>query len=113
MKHTGGCHCKAVRFEVDTDLGKVISCNCSHCQQKGLLLAFVDKDKFKLLSGAENLEEYRFNKKTIRHVFCKTCGVQPFGEGTTFPKVAVNARCLDDVEPESLDLMPYNGRDLL
>lgn len=112
MKYTGGCHCGAVRYEVETDLPKIIHCNCSHCDKKGLLLDFVDKDKFKLVSGADNLTEYQFNKKAIRHLFCKTCGVQSFSEGVTFPKVAINVRCLDDVDIHSLELTPYNGKDL-
>lgn len=111
-KYTGGCHCGAVRFEVETDLSRVISCNCSHCHQKGLLLNFVDKEAFTLLSGKEHLTEYLFNKKTIQHLFCAICGVQSFGQGVTFPKVAINVRCLDDVEVESLTITPYNGKDL-
>lgn len=112
MKYTGSCHCGAVRYEVETSLEKVLQCNCSHCEKKGLLLDFVDKDKFKLLSGSENQSEYLFNKKAIRHLFCSTCGVQSFAEGVTFPKVAINVRCLDDVDISSLKLVPYNGKDL-
>lgn len=110
--YTGGCHCGAVKYEVETDLAKNIECNCSHCHKKGLVLTFVDKDKFKLLSGAENLQEYTFNKKAIRHLFCKTCGVQSFAEGVTFPKVSINVRCLDGVDPKDLTITPYNGKDL-
>ena len=110
MKHTGGCHCEAVK--VEAELAKVIECNCSHCETKGLLLDFVDKDKFKLLSGADNLTEYQFNKKSIRHLFCKTCGVQSYGEGVTFPKVAINVRCLNGVDISKLTITPYNGKDL-
>jgi hypothetical protein len=80
MKYTGGCHCKTVRYEVETDLDKILECNCSHCEGKGLLLNFVDKEKFKLLSGKDALTDYRFNKKTIRHLFCKHCGVESFAE---------------------------------
>lgn len=111
-KYTGGCHCGEVRYEVETTLEKVLTCNCSHCEKKGLLLNFVDKDAFKLLSGEENLTDYRFNKKTIRHLFCKMCGVQSFAHGVTFPKTAINVRCLDDVDISSLTLTSYNGKDL-
>ncbi len=110
--YQGGCHCGAVVYEVETDLEKVISCNCSHCHKKGLLLNFVDKEKFKLLKGADNLAEYNFNKKAIRHLFCKTCGVQSFAEGVTFPKASINVRCLEGVEVEKLTITPYNGKDL-
>ncbi|MBI5456949.1 GFA family protein [Candidatus Kaiserbacteria bacterium] len=110
--YTGGCHCGAVRYEVEASMEKIIHCNCSHCEKKGLYLDFVDKEKFKLLSGASNLTEYKFNKKAIRHLFCKTCGVQSYGEGVTFPKVAINVRCLDSIDISKLNLMPYNGKDL-
>lgn len=94
------------------ELDKILVCNCSHCETKGLLLAFVDKDKFRLLSGADQLTEYNFNKKMIRHLFCRTCGVQSFAEGITFPKVSINVRCLDGVDISKLTLTPYNGKDL-
>ena len=110
--YAGRCHCGVVRYEVETDLARVIVCNCSHCEKKGLLLNFVDKDKFKLLSGKENLTEYRFNKKTIRHLFCRICGTESFAEGVTFPKAAVNVRCLDNVDLSNLTLTPYNGKDI-
>jgi hypothetical protein len=111
MKHTGGCHCGAVRYEVETDIDKVIECNCSHCHNKGLLLHFADKDKFTLLSGKDNLSEYRFNKKTIHHLFCKTCGVQSFADNDSYPKMAINVRCLDDVDTSSLTIEKANGKD--
>jgi hypothetical protein len=111
-KHTGGCQCGAVRYEVETDLASVMECNCSHCGKKGFLLNFVDKDKFTLLSGKEHLTEYNFNKKQIRHLFCRTCGVQSFSEGVTFPKVALNVRCLDNVDPKTLTISFYNGKDV-
>ncbi len=110
--YTGGCHCGVVRYEVKTDLASIISCNCSHCFKKGLLLNFVEQDMFTLLSGEESLTEYNFNKKVIRHLFCRACGVQSFSYGITFPKVAINVRCLDDINIDTLTITPYNGKDL-
>lgn len=110
--YTGGCHCGAVRFEVETDLKRVLACNCSYCEKKGLLLNFVDKEKFKLLSGKDMLVEYFFGKKTISHIFCRTCGTQPFAEGVTFPQTAINIRCLDAIDLSILTITPFNGRDM-
>jgi len=110
--YTGSCHCGKVRYEVETDLEKVLECNCSHCHKKGLLLNFVDKDKFKLLSDTDAQFEYQFNKKQIRHYVCKTCGVQAHAEGVTFPKACVNVRCLDGVDVKSLTITSFNGKDL-
>ena len=42
--YCGGCHCGAVRYEVDMDLDTVMECNCSHCARKGLLLTFVPQE---------------------------------------------------------------------
>jgi hypothetical protein len=110
--YTGGCHCGAVTFEVETNLEKLIACNCSHCEKKVFILNFVDNAKFKLLSGADNLTEYLFNKKAIRHLFCKTCGVQSYAEGVTFPQVAINVRCLNDVDTRTLTVTPFEGKDI-
>lgn len=112
-KHHGSCHCGAVKFEVDTDLAKVIECNCSHCSRKGFLLTFVPEDKFHLLSVEENLTEYRFNRKFIAHLFCKTCGVQSFGRGKNEKgevTIAVNVRCLDDVDIKTLKPEFFDGK---
>lgn len=113
--YTGGCHCKAVRFEVDIDLDKVIACNCSHCASRGAILGFAPTSQFKLLSGEDALIEYRFYKHVIEHRFCKHCGVGPFSranapDGT--PTIAINVRSLDNVDPLSLKPMPFDGKKL-
>ena len=110
--YTGGCHCGAVRYEVTTDLEQTMVCNCSHCHKKGVILHFVDADRFKLLQGDDQLTTYQFNKKHIDHLFCKVCGVQSFGRGLAFPKMLVNVRCLDDINTDTLTPEKYNGKDL-
>ena len=112
-KYTGRCHCEAVQYEVETDLERVIECNCSHCAVKSLLLTFVPATQFKLISGEESLSEYKFNKKSIQHLFCKHCGVQPFGRGQKADgtaTVAINVRCLDGVDVSKLTLAPVDGK---
>jgi hypothetical protein len=112
--YTGGCHCGAVKFEVKADFMKAMVCNCSHCHMKGFLLAFVPAEDFTLLQGEENLTEYRFNKKKIAHLFCKTCGVQAFGRGEKkdgTPTVMVNLRCVDGIDTDTLEITKVNGKD--
>src|SRR5690348_16371661 len=114
-KHTGACHCKAVRYEVELDLTQpVLECNCTHCDMKGMLLAFVPADTFTLLSGEDDLTTYKFNKAHISHMFCKICGAQPFGKGTgpNGPMVAINVRTLDGVDTGTLPRKQFNGRDI-
>jgi hypothetical protein len=112
--YTGGCQCGAVRYEVSLELGEVIACNCSRCGRLGSLLAFAPAENFKLLSGEGAMTEYQFNKHAIHHLFCSACGIQSFARGKRPSDganvVAVNARCLDGVEPESLKVKHVNGR---
>ena len=111
--HTGGCHCGKVRYEVAAAFDKVIECNCSICSKKAHLLSFVDVGQFKLLSGEESLTKYQFNKKHIDHLFCSVCGIQSFARGTKpdgTSSVAINVRCIDDVDLATLERMPFDGR---
>jgi hypothetical protein len=110
--YTGGCQCGKVRYEVSLGLGEVIACNCSRCGRLGSLLAFTPAENFKLISGEGALTEYQFNKHVIHHLFCSTCGIQSFARGQQkgVEMVAVNARCLDGVEPEKLKVKHVNGR---
>src|SRR6266702_5867358 len=80
--YTGSCHCQKVRYEVEADIDKVMACNCSICSRLGTLLSFVHAEKFKLLSGEGDLQDYQFGKKHLHHVFCRTCGVHSFATGT-------------------------------
>jgi hypothetical protein len=115
QRHTGGCHCGRVRYEVDTDLAQVIACNCSICSKRGLLLSFVAADKFTLISGDGEQTVYHFNKGAIDHLFCKTCGVASYAEGKKpdgQAMVAINVRCLDGIDLDSLTLTPVDGRSL-
>lgn len=115
-KYTGGCHCGRVRYEVTADLAQpVIACNCSICNKSGSLLTFVPAAAFDLLSGADALVDYQFAKKQIHHLFCPTCGVRSFARGAApdgTEMIAVNARCLDDVDIGALTLHPFDGKSL-
>ena len=113
-KHTGGCHCGKVRYEAETDLNTVISCNCSHCEKKGFLLSFIGAEQFKLLQGENDLNEYLFNKKKIQHLTCKNCGIQSFGKGTSKEgklTIALNVRCLDGIDINSLKITAVDGKN--
>jgi len=111
----GGCHCGKVRYEVETDLARVMQCNCSICSKKGLLLTFVAPDKFKLVSGDGDLRDYQFNKHVIHHLACTNCGVESFARGTGpggWEMIALNVRCLDDIDVAALKTAPFDGRKL-
>lgn len=113
--YTGSCHCGRIRFEVDGELEGAIACNCSLCSRKGALMWFVPRDRLKLLSPESDLATYTFNKHVIRHRFCPTCGIHPFGEGKDREgraMAAINVRCLEDIDPDALPVTHYDGRAL-
>lgn len=114
-KHQGGCHCRKVEYEVNVDPNGALVCNCSHCLQRGLMLRFVPRSEFTLLKGEDNLTEYRFNTEKIQHLFCTTCGVESFAYGVGpdgSEMAAINVRCLDDVDIEKLETVPFDGKKL-
>lgn len=112
--YQGSCHCGRVAFEVDGTIDGVMACNCSICQRKGALMWFVPRDALRLLTDDAAASTYTFNKHVIQHRFCPVCGMHPYGEGSD-PKgnrmAAVNVRCLEGVELDSLPVTHYNGRD--
>lgn len=115
--YTGGCHCGAVKYQATLDLsaGPLIGCNCSICSKTGTLLAFVPATGFELLSGENELTDYQFGKKSIHHLFCRICGIRSFARGTMpdgTPMAAINVRCLDGVDAESLPVHRFDGRSL-
>lgn len=113
MAYGGSCHCGAVQFSVAGDRPTTaISCNCSHCRRKGLLLSFGDSDGLTVTAGEEQLVTYRFNTHKIEHVFCRTCGCQPFARGQT-PRgeamAGVNLRCVPEIDLDALELQSVDG----
>ncbi len=112
--HHGGCQCGKVRFDVEMNVGEVMSCNCSRCAKLGSLLAFAPVDQFKLVSGESDLETFQFNRNVIQHRFCKTFGIEPFAIGKN-PKTgedvaAVNVRCLDGIDVNTLTVKFIDGK---
>jgi hypothetical protein len=70
----------------------------------------VPTSQFRLLSGEDAMTEYQFNKHVIHHLFCSTCGIQSFSRGEMpdgTKMIAINVRCLDDVD---IDALPPSHR---
>lgn len=112
MIYRGGCHCGAVRFEVEApEEVEVDDCNCSICQASGFLHLIVPAAKFRLLQGEESLTTYTFNTGTAKHRFCKVCGVKSFYIPRSNPDgVDVNLRCLFD-RPARVTVVPFDGQE--
>ena len=115
MKHKGSCHCGQVAFEVEGEIDSALSCNCSICSRRGSLLWFVPRDDLTLLGPEDAASTYTFNEQVIKHNFCPTCGIHPYGEGVD-PKgnrvAAINLRCIEGVDLAAIPVHHFDGRAL-
>lgn len=96
------------------ELTQAMSCNCSICSKRGWLLTFIPGTAFRLISGAEEVTIYHFNKNAIDHIFCKTCGTASYGSGKDSEgnvTMAINVRCLDDVDVDTLTINHVDGKN--
>lgn len=77
------------------------------------LLTFIPETQFTLKSGNEELIDYQFNKHAIHHMVCPDCGIKSFAKATApdgTPTVAINVRCLDDIDLKALTITEFDGR---
>jgi hypothetical protein len=112
-RHTGSCHCGAVRFAITSAFPELTMCDCSICRRKNALMVQVHESKFELLAGEESLTEYRWHTGTARHFFCKTCGIYPFHRKRSAPdSYGVNVFCLDDFAPDGIPVRHADGKGM-
>jgi hypothetical protein len=114
--YLGGCHCGAVRYEANIDLGAgTMKCNCSICSKVRNWLTMVKPDDFKLVAGEADLADYQFGRRKIHHQFCRHCGVHSFGwaDAPEFggKAYAVNVNCLEGVDAGELAGAPVKYID--
>lgn len=120
--YSGSCHCGAVRYEADLDLGAGTNrCNCSICYKNRTWFAFAKgSEHFRLLAGKEAMTEYRWtppgrSESFLTFTFCRTCGTRVFARGEmeslggTFHAITVTT--LDDVPADELAASPIRYVD--
>ncbi len=112
LTYQGGCHCGNVRFEFTAEpIFEATRCNCSMCSRNDFLHIFVPHRLLTLLSDPKLLTEYRFNTGAAQHLFCSQCGVKAYYQPRSHPDCwSVNARCIDDLDIQSLQLVEFDGR---
>jgi hypothetical protein len=114
-KYAGSCHCGAVRFEVEIDLGAGAGrCNCTICTKSAVTGGIVKPSAFALSTDEANLNVYEWGGKISRRFFCKQCGIHCFGRGHLAELggdyVSVNLNCLDEIDVAELKLSYWDGR---
>lgn len=112
MKYSGGCHCGAVRFEVEAQEPlEIENCNCSICTMSAYLHLIVPAANFKLLEGESALQTYTFRDGVAQHRFCKKCGIKSFYIPKSNPDgVDVNLNCLDKL-PKDYEIVEFDGQN--
>ena len=117
MKYKGGCHCSALQFEFESEtIENGIQCNCSICIRKNAIMSkdYIEPENFKILKGKDALSIYHWGDKDVNHYFCKICGVYPFHDSIYDPgKYRVNLGCVDNIDPRSLFVSQFDGKNEL
>ena len=96
-KHSGGCLCGAVTYEVTGQLRSVIACHCGQCRRtSGHFVAATAawRDDFHLTED-RGLAWYRSSERAERG-FCKLCGSSLFWRAEGSPAISIMAGTLDN-----------------
>lgn len=115
----GSCHCGAITFTADLDLGRGIhKCNCTFCRKTGVQKAFAAEDALVVTKGEPAIyhaAKSAWPKGDIDHYLCRVCGVHPFSRGRLDQLGgvfwAVNVACFDDVAESDLAAAPLIYED--
>ena len=100
MPLSGGCHCGAVRYEIDGATVAQAICHCSDCRRNAgapfVAWGMLPEAAVRVTLGAGQLTTYRSSEHAVRQ-FCKVCGAG------LFYRNAVNLPGLIDVQTATLD----------
>lgn len=101
MALTGGCNCGAVRYEITSETGFSLLCQCRRCQRAtgtGHATKFnVARDELPVSGRTASYDDDADSAHRVRYQFCPACGSPLFGGTTQFPdSINVHAASLDD-----------------
>ena len=104
MKYSGSCHCKSIKFTVESNLAKVVQCNCTFCKRRNAKMLLENKEAIEINEGIDNLTLYQFNTNVAKHHFCKKCGIFVYSNRRFDPNgIAVNLGCIDEIDIFKID----------
>jgi len=99
--YTGGCACRAIRYEISAEPVAMVDCQCSQCQRQtgaghGSYLAFSGANQ--KIEGAARIWEAVGDGGTVKnYAFCSNCGSPLYVAFPANPDViAVHAGSLDE-----------------
>ena len=102
MKHTGRCHCGAIRIRFETERPLAPrACQCTFCRRHGAR-SVSDPDGAATFTLSVDPIRYRFAAKTADYLICRRCGIYVGAMarlgGTDL--VTLNLNAFDDPRPE-------------
>ncbi|PWA84891.1 Glutathione-dependent formaldehyde-activating enzyme/centromere protein V [Artemisia annua] len=112
ITHDGGCHCKNVRWRVQSPASVVAwQCNCSDCAMRGNTHFIVPYERFELLGESQKfLTTYTFGTHTAKHTFCKVCGITSFYTPKSNPDgIAITYKCVDPGTLAHVEIKHFDG----
>ncbi|GFP83674.1 centromere protein v [Phtheirospermum japonicum] len=112
--HSGGCHCKRVRWQVRAPTSVVAwQCNCSDCSMRANTHFIVPSREFELNEDSKRfLTTYTYGTHTAKHIFCNVCGITSFYIPRSNPDgVAVTFRCVDSGTLKHVEVRQFDGQN--
>lgn len=106
------------------NLDHVRSCNCSVCRKRGALIHRVPAEALRLRTPLDSLTVYQWHTGTAKDYFCPECGILAFripsaltadelaGGAAPFDGWAINVRCLQGVDLDSIPIVKIDGAAL-
>ena len=118
IKHyQGSCHCGSVKFSFDAEeISKGLRCTCSICSRKAamMLADAIPEGELVIEADEKDIGLYQFGSKIAKHYFCKNCGIYTHNETIRAPgHMRVNLGCVDDLDTSGLELLVFDGKNLL
>ena len=113
----GGCHCGAVRVELETGIDPsalaLRACQCSFCRRHGGVTTSDPAGRVRIevsnpTNRPEQLQRYRFGLGITDFLICRTCGVYVAATMETHGRVlgVLNVNVLDDQAPFTRSAAP-------
>jgi hypothetical protein len=117
-KYIGTCHCGKVKFSFNAEeIEKGIRCNCSICKRLGVVMSpRITRENLEVLAGKDLLKVYLHGDKEIKFTFCNNCGIYAFYEPVDvakFNQCRVNLGCVEEIDTFSLEIVFFDGKNLL
>jgi hypothetical protein len=114
-KHTGGCICGQVRYEINSDAMMSGQCQCRHCQQRSGTghVSFVVFPKAAMkLTGPIKYHAVKAESGNMSSLgFCPDCGSHITGGTTGFPDMqAIMVGSLDDPSTFAPQMVAFTKR---